>query len=438
MSDQMRPARPLVPRLRFPDFLEEWATGPVSGLYHFKGNNSLSRDKLNYDQGCFRNIHYGDIHTKYPLHLDANKVPIPYVNDDESQPSIRPENYCMAGDIVFADASEDMDDIGKAIEIVDVGDLPLVAGLHTILARPKDRTFVLGFGAYLFSSRAVRKQIQRESQGAKVLGISAGRLGNVQLYYPQKSEEQQKIADCLSSLDAVIQAEQARLEALKTHKKGLMQQLFPRDGETVPRLRFPEFRNAGEWGECSLFEMLQEALRPVEMDDQEKYRLLTVRRRYGGVVPRGSLYGAEIKVKSQFFVKADDFLISKRQIVHCACGVVPNEHENAIVSNEYTVLTTREPCHIGFFGYFAQQQSVSRSFIECSVGIVIEKMLFNSDQWLKRRFLFPGIDEQKRIFEVLSSIDALILHQETQIINLLNHRAALMQQLFPYIHKAST
>ena len=65
---------------------------------------------------------------------------------------------------------------------------------------------------------------------------------------PPKPEEQQKIADCLASLDDLIRAGEAQLVALKDHKKGLMQQLFPREGETSPRLRFPEFRDAGEWG----------------------------------------------------------------------------------------------------------------------------------------------------------------------------------------------
>ena len=61
--------------------------------------------------------------------------------------------------------------------------------------------------------------------------------------------EQQKIADCLTSLDEVIAAQGRKVEALKTHKNGLMQQLFPREGETLPRLRFPEFRDAPEWEE---------------------------------------------------------------------------------------------------------------------------------------------------------------------------------------------
>ena len=173
--------KPLVPRLRFPEFKDEWRLLPMSAGYTFRGNNSLSRDKLNYTNGSYRNIHYGDIHTKFAQHFHADAEPVPYINEGESHSTIRPENYCMAGDMVFADASEDMADIGKAIEIIDAGDVPLVSGLHTILARPNKGSMALGFGAYLFSSEGLRKQIQREAQGAKVLGLSPTRLGNVKL-----------------------------------------------------------------------------------------------------------------------------------------------------------------------------------------------------------------------------------------------------------------
>ncbi|MBF0148209.1 MAG: restriction endonuclease subunit S, partial [Magnetococcales bacterium] len=207
LMQQLFPAEgETVPRLRFPEFREAWALSPMSSLYSFKGNNSLSRDKLNYEWGSFRNIHYGDIHTKFALHFRVDSELVPYINNGELHSAIRPENYCMAGDMVFADASEDITDIGKAIEIIDAGDAPLVSGLHTILAKPTEASFALGFGAYLFSSEGVRKQIQREAQGAKVLGLSASRLGNVQLHYPTETDEQQKIADCLSSLDDLITA----------------------------------------------------------------------------------------------------------------------------------------------------------------------------------------------------------------------------------------
>jgi type I restriction enzyme S subunit len=68
--------------------------------------------------------------------------------------------------------------------------------------------------------------------------------------------EQQKIAACLSSVDELMAAQGRKVDALKTHKKGLMQQLFPREGETQPRLRFPEFQTAVEWAERRLDELV--------------------------------------------------------------------------------------------------------------------------------------------------------------------------------------
>src|SRR5204862_155628 len=135
----------------------------------------------------------------------------------------------------------------------------------------------------------------------------------------------QKIADCLKSLDEMITAQGRKVKTLKAHKKGLMRQLFPREGETFPRLRFPEFRAGPVWELKKLGALLQETSRPIELDDEKEYSLVTVKRRYGGVVSREVLRGKSIKVKSQFVVKAKDFLISKRQIVHDACGLVARE-----------------------------------------------------------------------------------------------------------------
>lgn len=199
----------------------------------------------------------------------------------------------------------------------------------------------------------------------------------------------------------------------------------------VPKLRFPEFWDAGEWEERRLREALTEKPRPINMNEDDEYSLVTVRRRYGGVVSRCVLKGASIKVKTQFLLQENDFLISKRQIVHCACGIVPKALDGTIVSNEYSVLRTRDGFDITFFDYFAQQPIIGQSFLRCSIGIVIEKMLFKLNDWLKQEFLFPSLPEQQRIADCLSSIDELITAQAERLAVLKTHKKGLMQQLFP-------
>ena len=112
----------LVPELRFPEFenSESWNNEPLEDIYEFKVTNSLSRDKLNYDAGTVKNIHYGDIHTKFSTLFYIEKELVPYINATEPLGKIKKDCYCTEGDMVFADASEDLDDVGKSIEVVNL------------------------------------------------------------------------------------------------------------------------------------------------------------------------------------------------------------------------------------------------------------------------------------------------------------------------------
>jgi len=272
--------------------------------------------------------------------------------------------------------------------------------------------------------------LNRFATGQAQPGLSVDVLENVPLAIPKQKTEQRKIASCLSSVDELIAAQARKLDALKTHKKGLMQNLFPREGETQPRLRFPGFKNDGEWKLRKIGDMLSETQRPIELADDVEYRLVTVKRRYGGLVSRGIMKGREILVKTQFLVKTGDFLISKRQIVHNACGLVTKELDGAVVSNEYSVLTPKPECSIEFLAWFAMQPSVSASFMNCSVGIVIEKMLFKLPAWLKEEFRFPKLHEQHRIASCLTALDDLIAAQTQKLEALITNKKGLMQQLF--------
>lgn len=220
-----------VPKVRFPEFESdgEWLEMKLGKVYYFLVTNSFSRDKLNFENGEVKNIHYGDIHTKFSTLFDIGRESVPYINSEVSIEKIREECYCVEGDIIFADASEDLSDVGKSIEIVNLHGEKLVSGLHTLMARQIERKLEIGFGGYLFKSNWVRQQIQREAQGAKVLGISAGRILNIKISFPQNLKEQQKIASCLSAVDELITYQQEKITQLQQHKKGLMQGLFPKN-----------------------------------------------------------------------------------------------------------------------------------------------------------------------------------------------------------------
>lgn len=111
------------------------------------------------------------------------------------------------------------------------------------------------FFKYCFESDGIQNQITKQASVSTVGTYTIQNAKTTKFLIPPTAAEQQKIADCLSSLDELITAQARKVEALKTHKKGLMQQLFPREGETQPRLRFPEFRGAVDWAEGKLISL---------------------------------------------------------------------------------------------------------------------------------------------------------------------------------------
>ena len=193
-----------IPKLRFPQFKDSWVNEKMDALYAFKVTNSFSRENLNYVEGTVKNIHYGDIHTQFQTLFDITKEIVPFINPDISIERISEDNYCQEGDLILADASEDLADVGKSIELVNLNNEKVLSGLHTILARPILEKLSIGFGGYLFKSNNIRTQIQKESQGSKVLSISVTRLSNISLTIPEKTEQTQ-IATFFSAIDEKLQ-----------------------------------------------------------------------------------------------------------------------------------------------------------------------------------------------------------------------------------------
>ena len=211
-----------VPKLRFKGFKDEWKEISLKKIFTFFSTNSLSRADLTAD-GLIKNIHYGDIHQKFNNILDVEKEKLPYINPN-IELSIK-DNLCQNGDLIFADASENYEGIGKAIEIINIGNNKVVSGLHTIHARDIEATMSIGFKGYLFNTPIIHNQIRILANGFKVFGISKNDICNLNVRIPNKME-QEKIANLLSLLDKKIELQKRRIEALKIYKKGLIQRLF--------------------------------------------------------------------------------------------------------------------------------------------------------------------------------------------------------------------
>ena len=250
--------------------------------------------------------------------------------------------------------------------------------------------------------------------------------------------EQQKIADCLSSLDELIAAEIQQLDALKTHKKGLMQQLFPREGETVPRLRFPEFREAGEWAEAALGSISEFASGGTPSKDVSEY--------WGGKTPwisassmyETNLYKSDLNITD--LAVRDGARIAKQGalLILVRGSMLYNRVPMGIASvdvsfnQDVKALTIKDGINTVFLLYELLAYE-SRIPVD-KTGIGAGKI--ETDELKRLPIYIPSSTEQQKIADCLSFLDDLITAQSQKIDALKTHKKGLMQQLFPVLDEA--
>lgn len=186
-----------------------------------------------------------------------------------------------------------------------------------------------------------------------------------------------------------------------------------------------------DWASKKIGQWLKLAERSIVLQDEEEYQLVTIRRGFGGVDSRGSFLGKNVLVKNYFIVKTGDFIISKRQIAHGACGIVPPELDGAVVSNEYNVFLPQDGTNIQMFNLMMQLPHYKRLFYLMSDAVHIEKLLFKTQDWMKRTLAMPLLKEQKKIAEILSTQDKAIELQGRKIEELKRFKKGCLEKMFP-------
>ena len=201
-----------------------------------------------------------------------------------------------------------------------------------------------------------------------------------------------------------------------------------KEDKRVPQLRFPEFTD--DWEQRKVGETVTEVSRPIELNDYQEYQLVTVKRRNEGIVSRGKMYGKNILVKNYFEIHAGDYLISKRQLVHGANGIVPENLDKAVVSNEYMACVSNEFVTAEFLTLLSKTKSLQKDFFLSSYGVDIEKLVFDVEDWKKRSIIIPKIEEQNKICEYFSYLDHLITLHQRKLEKLKELKKGLVQKLF--------
>lgn len=387
----------LVPRLRFPEFRNagEWARKTLADVC-LRITNGKANAEDHEEDGL------------YPL-FDRSEV-------------VKRSNEFAFNDEAVIIPGEGMKFQPKYYQ----GPFNLHQRAYALMRHNGDARFVY------YTMDRFKDTLAKNAVKSTVLSLRLPIIENFGLLVPSK-DEQQKIADCLSSLDDLIAAETQKLNTLKTYKKGLMQQLFPREGETVPRLRFPEFRETGEWAVKTLGQ-LGELISGLTYspDDVRDKGLLVLR--------SSNVQDGRIVLEDNVYVRSDikgvnpslpnDILICVRNGSKSLIG------KNALIPEGMT------PCTHGAFmtvfrsnsAKFAIQLFQTEAYerqVTADLGATINSI--NGNQLKKYTFLVPKPEEQKVIADFLASLDDFINAQTQKIEALKTHKKGLMQQLFPDI-----
>lgn len=198
----------------------DWEMKPFGDLFEILPNNTLSRAELNAENGCYKNVHYGDVLVKFQEWIDCSKTALPFINSNAKFNHLTLQD----GDVIIADTAED-ETVGKSTEVVNTRNVKIVSGLHTIPIRPKVK-FASKWLGYYINSVCWHNQILPYITGTKVSAISKAAVAQTKFFYPAKIEEQTAIANVLSDMDSEIQTLETKLAKYRKLKTGMMQQLL--------------------------------------------------------------------------------------------------------------------------------------------------------------------------------------------------------------------
>lgn len=381
--------------MRFPEFNGEWEKCKVSDLLDFYSTNSLSWEQLEYDTNAMMNLHYGLIHVGLPTMVDLTKDKLPNIKEGNM-----PKNFarCKEGDVAFADASEDTNEVAKAIEFYNLNGNDVVCGLHTIHGRDNSDNTVIGFKGYLFSSMVFHHQIRRIAQGTKIFSINTKNFAECYVGVPSK-EEQTKIATLLRLIDERIMTQNKIIDKLQSLIKGI---------------------------NCKIFALIQ----------GNEYRLGDI-----ATITNGNSNVQDASVEYRvglypFFDRSEDikylptFLFDKESIIYPGEGTefMPRYYNGKFALHQrcYAICDFNEAVNPQFLYFFLKTQN--SYFIRNAVGSTVPSLRLDTFQKLK--VVIPSKETQYSVYSFLSTLEQKLDVENSIMKMLLCQKRYLLRQMF--------
>lgn len=408
----------LVPELRFPGFEGEWPIQPLSNFLHehkTKSDGKCRVHSVSVSKGVVDQVEY----------LGRS-----FAASDTSK-----YNLAKPNDIIYTKSPTGSFPYG----IVKMNKKPynvIVSPLYGVYS-PTNKYIGYILDSYFESPERTNTYLSTLIQkGAKnTIQITNSTFISKNVCFPTDEAEQQKIAECLSSVDDLIQAEADQLQALKDHKKGLMKQLFPQEGETTPKLRFPGFK--GEWEEKKLGNVFKRITRK---NKENNKNVLTISAQYG-LVSQIDFFNKSVAaadVTGYYLLEKGDFAYNKSSSSGNPVGVIKplKMYDKGVVSTLYICFRCNNPASISFW-----EQYFNAGCLDAEIRTIAQEGARNhgllnvpTSDFFTLTIIAPSLPEQQKIAECLSSLDEGIAAQQEKVEALREHKKGLMQKLFPTIN----
>ena len=398
--------------MRFLQFTDEWSKFAVSELLNTYPTNSLSWDKLSYiEKSKIKNIHYGIIHNGFKSTIiNGNNQFIPFVNN-----SFIPKSYTLLqdGDLILADASEDRKDVGRPVEMINVDNQKIISGLHTIHARNKTNLLINGFKGFYFQSYAMKKQIYKIANGSKIYGISPSSFNELFISVPSK-EEQQKIVNLLQTIECRIETQIKIINDYISYRNAIVDHFFQ--------------SSSSEWKRVKLSNILEEYTELHIKDNSIVHATLSK----DGIFPKTDRYDRD------FLVKNDD---KKYKVTHLndICynpsnlkfGVITrNTYGDCIISPIYVTFKIKNNYLPEFIELLVARKHFISKARKYEQGTVYERMAVHPSDLLSMNILIPSLTIQKRIANIINTIDIKISNEQKLLNLYIAQKGYLLKNMF--------
>ena len=417
------------PQIRFEGFTDAWEQRKLDEVSDCTvPNNTLSRAELSYDEGTVLNVHYGDVLIKYGSVLDVQKDDIPRI------PHRCREDFNGAllqdGDVIIADTAED-ETTGKACEISNSQGSAIVSGLHTMVCRPRHR-MALGYLGYYLNSNAYHHQLLPLMHGIKVLSLSRSNIQKTSVSYPIEVKEQKFIANYFSQLDRLITLHQRKYDKLQILKKAMLEKMFPKNGSSVPEIRFKGFTDA--WEQRKLSELLYLSS---ERNNGSYTRDDVLAASLGTELQKKHIYfglrATDESVKNYKVVLPNDVIYTKSPIKGFPNGIIrTSKGENGIVPTLYCVYHSVDVINPSIIQAYFESKERLDAYLVPLVNIGARNNVNITDkEFLDGSLCIPKDKaEQDKIVDVLERLSNLITLHQRKLDTLKYLKEAMLEKMF--------